>query len=109
MFKEKNYKSTCSIEISDNAEYIKLSDCVGEELNPIGFIIHEKSKYGKSLSLVIDSKTLVNMPSWSVEIFEDFTDEEVEAFKNGKCLITNIEKKTTSNGETTVFSFDDVE
>ena len=107
MFKELNLKKTCDIELSDKIVYKKLKDYVGETINPVGFIIHEKGKFGKSLSVILNSETAVNMPSWAVKTFENFSEEEVESFKNGNCLITDIEEIETANGVTTTFSFDD--
>lgn len=117
MFAERNKKSTVKDGIdvagmiaADN--FHKLSEYVGKTIKPFGMIFTESKRgYGRQVVLVTESE-LVNMPNWSVATFQDIanTPEELEAFKEGKCLITNIELKDTGKGNpTTVFELADAD
>ena len=109
MVKFKNLSSTTTVNENINTEgfeYHKLKEFNGKNLRPLGFIIHNKSKYGKSLALVMED-CFVNMPSYAVSTFERFTEEEIEVIKRGGLVITEIEDGETSNGKTTFFKYDD--
>ena len=67
MVKFKNLSSTTTVNENINTEgfeYHKLKEFNGKNLRPLGFIIHNKSKYGKSLALVMED-CFVNMPSFN--------------------------------------------
>ena len=109
MAKFKNFNGTKTVNENINTEgfeYHKLKEFIGCSLRPLGFIIHNKSKYGKSLTLVMED-CFINMPSYAVPTFESFTEEEIEEVKRGDLVITEIEKGVTENGETTFFCYDD--
>ena len=106
-FKEKNMKKTVN-ELVDTKgfEYYKLKEFCGKTLRPVGFIIHNKSKFGKSACFVFED-CFVNLPSYVVKTLESFTDDEINDIKNGKLIITNIEEGECENGTTVFFDYDD--
>ena len=109
MAKFKNFNGNKTVNENINTEdfeYHNLKEFIGKSLRPLGFIIHNKSKYGKSLALVMED-CFINMPSYAVKTFEDFNDEEIEDIKRGYLIITNIRDGKTKNGNTTFFEYDD--
>ena len=109
MAKFKNLNSVNTVNENINTEgfeYHKLKEFNGKNLRPLGFIIHNKSKYGKSLALVMED-CFINMPSYAVKTFEDFNNEEIEDIKRGNLVITKICDGKTGNGNTTFFEYDD--
>ncbi len=106
-FKNLNSSNTVNENINtEGFEYHKLKEFNGKNLRPLGFIIHNKSKYGKSLALVMED-CFINMPSYAVKTFEDFNNEDIEDIKRGNLVITNICNGKTSSGNTTFFDYDD--
>ena len=109
MAKFKNFNGTKTVNENINTEgfeYYKLKEFNGKNLRPLGFTIHNKSKYGKSLALVMED-CFINMPSYAVKTFESFTEDEIEDIKRGNLVITNIRDGKTDNGNTTFFEYDD--
>lgn len=109
MAKFKNFNGNKTVNENINTEgfkYHNLKEFIGKSLRPLGFIIHNKSKYGKSLALVMED-CFINMPSYAVSTFERFTEDEIEVIKRGGLVITEIEDGETSNGKTTFFKYDD--
>lgn len=106
-FKSKNKTATVNELVdTEGFEYHKLKEFAGRTLRPIGFIVHNKSKYGKSACLVFED-CFVNMPAYVCQTFDDFTEEEIEDIKRGKMVITNIKEGHTDNGDTVFFDYDD--
>lgn len=86
-------------------EFKKLSDLVGKGKQKVyGFFFTTKGKYGKQAVLVCET-FLVNMPKWTVEKFENLTEEEKEALKTGGWFIDNVAELNTANGKTYNFDF----
>ena len=110
MFKEKNLVSTINPNLNiSEFEYFKLKELIGRRkaLRIYGFMFNE-SKFGKSVT-VFTNEFGVNIPSRCVEWFEDLTNEEVEAVKEGKLVLTNFKEKTTDRGDTVIFDYEDLE
>ena len=109
MFKEKNLVSTINPNLNiSEFEYFKLKELIGRRkaLRIYGFMFNE-SKFGKSVT-VFTNEFGVNLPSRCVEWFEDLTNEEVEAVKEGKLVLTNFKEKTTDRGDTVIFDYEDL-
>lgn len=115
MFKEKNkLANTFGIEMDENADFIKLGDWVkahpNQDLIVRGFLITNGGNYGKSISVIYDRHTFVNLPKRCVDFFESLSPEEVKEVLAGKLKLTNFEYVTAKNGnQTWAFEYDDVE
>lgn len=115
MFKEKNkIVNTFGIEMDEDADFIKIGEWVkshkGKDLIVHGFLITNGGNYGKSVSVIYDRHTFVNLPKRCVQFFEDLTPEEVAEVLAGKLKLTNFEYVTAKNGnQTWTFDYDDVE
>lgn len=117
MFAERNKKSTVKEGIDVTAmieagNFHKISEYVGKTIKPVGMIFTESKRgYGRQVMLVTED-ALVNMPGWCVDTFQEIANapEELAAFKEGKCLITNITEKDTGKGNPTyIFELADAE
>lgn len=90
-------------------DYSKAKDICFEEGDPIvlrGFFF-QNGKYGKTVTLVTE-KLGINVPNRYVEMFEQFTPEEVEQIKDGHLGISKIYMMDTDNGETAMLEFVDL-
>ena len=111
MFAEMNKQSTVREGLdTEGFEYHKLSEFVKKTVKPVGVFFTQSTKgYGKQ-AVIVTEDCFVNMPNWSVPLFESIANdpEKITAFKDGKCLITNIATKDTGKGNpTTVFELAD--
>lgn len=106
MFEKYNKMNTMPDIDTDGFEYHALKEYEGKILRPCGFLIHSKSKYGKSLALCMDDG-FINMPSFAVETFESFGDEEIQAVLDGNLVITDIRPIKTQNGPSTGYRLAD--
>ena len=110
MFKEKNFVSTINPNLDfSEFEFFKLKELIGrrESLRIYGFMFNE-GKFGKSVT-VFTNEFGVNLPSRCVEWFESLNDEEVEAVKKGKLVLTNFKEKTTDKGDTVIFEYAEID
>ena len=106
MFGELNKKSTVREGIdTSNMEFKKLREFIGSNVNPVGFFITE-GKFGEQ-AVVVTEECLINMPSYTTETFKNLTDEQIEAIKDGKMIITDIAVKEIHGKECTVFRYAD--
>lgn len=91
-------------------EYFKAKELVDFPNFPIvlkGFFIQD-GKYGRSVTAV--GHTIgINLPKRYVEMFESFSDEEVEQIKAGCLGIANISEFDSKNGKTVSIEFVDLE
>lgn len=91
-------------------EYFKVKELVDFPNFPIvlkGFFIQD-GKYGRSVTAV--GHTIgINLPKRYVEMFEAFSDEEVEQIKAGCLGISNISEFDSKNGKTVSIEFVDLE
>lgn len=108
MFESIKKRTTCKTQLVDGTQGVKLSDYVKKhkEIIPRGFIFSNKGKYGRSVGLVVDEKTLIWLPNRYVEIFDNFNDDEVSAILDGKARLFNFETISTANGETVIFDME---
>ena len=106
MFGELNKKSTVREGIdTSNMEFKKLRDFIGSNVNPVGFFITD-GKFGEQV-VVVTEECLINMPSYAVDTFKNLSDEQIDAIKAGKMLITDIAVKEIHGKECTVFRYAD--
>ena len=106
MFGELNKKSTVKEGIdTSNMEFKKLREFIGFNVNPVGFFITE-GKFGEQ-AVVVSEDCLINMPSYTTETLKNLTDEQIEAIKDGKMIITDIAVKEIHGKECTVFRYAD--
>ena len=106
MFGELNKKSTVKEGIdTSNMEFKKLREFIGSNVNPVGFFITD-GKFGEQ-AVVVTEECLINMPSYTTETFKNLTDEQIEAIKDGKMIITDIAVKEIHGKECTVFRYAD--
>jgi hypothetical protein len=108
MFESIKKRTTCKIQLADGTKGVKLREYVkdNDEIVPVGFIFSDKGKYGRSVGLVVDENTLVWLPNRYTEIFDNFSDAEVNAIVSGKARLFNFETITTANGETVIFDME---
>ena len=106
MFGELNKKSTVKEGIdTSKMEFKKLREFIGAYVNPVGFFFSE-GKFGEQVVIVTED-CLINMPSYATETFKNLTDEQIEAIKDGKMMITDIAVKEMHGREGTVFRYAD--
>ena len=106
MFGELNKKSTVKEGIdTSNMEFKKLREFIGSSVNPVGFFITD-GKFGEQ-AVIVTEDCLVNMPSYATETFKNLTDEQIEAIKDGKMIITDIAVKEIHGRKCTVFRYAD--
>lgn len=97
--------NTKGLEYFKAKEMISLPDEFPVRLK--GFFIQE-GKFGESVTVVSDNIG-INLPKRYVDMFKDFTDEEVEQVKNGLLGISSIEEFDGKNGKTVTINFIDME
>lgn len=97
--------NTKELEYFKAKEMISLPDEFPVRLK--GFFIQE-GKFGESVTVVSDNIG-INLPKRYVDMFKDFTDEEVEQVKNGLLGISSIEEFDGKNGKTVTINFIDME
>lgn len=107
-FANLNRKRTMPNVDTSNFEFKKLQSYVGKTIKVEGFFFTD-GKYGKQV-VILSGDNLINMPSWSVKDFETIEKDDnlLSDLLNGKCGLTNISKKTTPQGDTTVYEFFDM-
>ena len=106
MFGELNKKSTVREGIdTSKMEFKKLKDFIGNNVNPVGFFISE-GKFGEQVVIVTED-CLINMPSYTTKTFKNLSAEQIDAIKDGKMLITDIEEIAIKGRECTVFRYAD--
>ena len=106
MFGDLNKKLTVKEGINtSNMEYHKLKEFVGQTVNPVGFFI-SNGNFGRNVTLVTE-ECLINMPNYCTETFDNLTDEQINAIKDGKLLITDIEEKEMHGNMGVVFRYAD--
>lgn len=97
---------------TEDLEYVKAADIAFEGGDPIrlkGFFT-KSGEYGESITLVTDKGLGINIPSRYVEMFKNYTDEEVEEIKAGKLGISAIKADVkTKKGKTTMIEFCDLD
>lgn len=85
--------------------YTKARDLEGDQFEPMvlqGFFF-KNGKYGKEITLVVDSEGEllgVNIPNWYIKTFEDLSDEEVKEILEGKQALASVEAFETQGGNT---------
>ena len=106
MFGELNKTLTVKEGINtSNMEYYKLREFVGKTVNPVGFFF-SNGLYGQNVTLVTEN-CLINMPSYAIDTFKNLSAEQIDAIKDGKMIITDIEVKEIHGRECTVFRYAD--
>ena len=103
MFESFKKKNTIGIATVDELKFSKLAEHVGESLKIYGYFINDGGKYGKSVAVIINPENAVNLPKRYVEIFENLTDEEIDAITAGKVILANIRTVETKKGDTAEF------
>lgn len=107
MFNELNKKNTLPVGFStENVEYKKLSDYVGTEINPCGYLICT-TRYGKAVTVFTSENVGISIPNRYASTFEAFTEAQIEAVLDGHLKLTNIREADTRNGHTVLFDFAD--
>lgn len=81
------------------ADYLKKTKA--KEITAMGYII-ANSQYGESVSIAVDVNQFVRLPERYVEIFKEFTDEDVKDAMMEKLVLTDFEEYTTKNGNKTI-------
>ena len=111
MFEKLNtFRSTIREGIdTSNMEFAKLSEFVGHEFVVDGFFFND-GKFGKQV-VIVGEGFLINMPERAVEVFEkvEADEEMLKAMLAGKMGITDIKPIDTKSGESTAYTFFDVE
>lgn len=94
---------------TEDMEFVKLRDFIGQKVPTKGFFFTNKGKFGRSV-VVVGESVLINMPNWSVPKFETIAASEtmMEAVLSGKMALDNIQEVPTDKGNPTI-SFDVVE
>lgn len=80
-----------------------LRECIGETYTLMGFI-HKEYDDGVRVLLVTDEGILIRIPKWYSSMFLECDDTELEMFKSGKLIITNI-RKSEINPENGYFTY----
>lgn len=111
MFEKLNtFRSTVREGVQTNdMEFAGLNEFVGHEFIIDGFFFND-SKFGKQV-VVVGEGYLINMPKRAVKVFEQVeSDEEMlQAMLAGKMGIKDIKPIDTKSGESTAYTFFDVE
>ena len=111
MFEQLNtYRSTIREGIdTSNMVFAKLNEFVGHEFVVDGFFFND-GKFGKQV-VIVGEGYLINMPERAVKVFEQVeADEEMlQAMLAGKMGIKDIKLIDTKSGESTAYTFFDVE
>lgn len=99
-------KDTVNIKLSFKISELKrkcLRECIGETYTLMGFI-HKEYDDGVRVLLVTDEGILIRIPKWYSSMFLECDDTELEMFKSGKLIITNI-RKSEINPENGYFTY----
>lgn len=111
MFEALNtYRSTVREGIDTSyMEFAGLNEFVGHEFVVDGFFFND-SKFGKQV-VVVGEGYLINMPKRAVKVFEQVENDEemLQAMLAGKMGIKDIKPIDTKSGESTAYTFFDVE
>ena len=105
-----NYRSTIRDGIdTSNMRFAKLSEFVGYEFVIDGFFFND-GKFGKQV-VIVGEGCLINMPERAVKVFEqvEANEEMLQAMLAGKMGIKDIKPIDTKSGESTAYTFFDVE
>lgn len=91
---------------SQEWEFKKLKEFVGQEIPVNGFFFTDGGKYGKSVVVVADG-VKVNLPKRYVERFEEIRDnkEALDALLGGHLKLVNIREINAEQGKTAAFDF----
>ena len=94
---------------TDNMEYCKLSNFIGQTIRVDGFWISDKGNYGKQV-VVVGNGWLINMPKRATEQFEAIlkNEEMLNAVLDGHLALTDIKPIKTNTGDTTSYTFTEV-
>lgn len=94
---------------TDNMEYCKLSNFIGQTIRVDGFWISDKGNYGKQV-VVVGNGWLINMPKRATEQFESIlkNEEMLNAVLDGHLALTDIRPIKTNTGDTTSYTFTEV-
>lgn len=94
---------------TEDMEFVKLREFVGQKVPTKGFFFTNGGKFGKSV-VVVGESVLINMPNWTVPKFETIEASEtmMKAVLSGKMALDNIREIPTDKGNPTVL-FDVVE
>lgn len=94
---------------TDNMEYCKLSNFIGQTIRVDGFWISDKGNYGKQV-VVVGNGWLINMPKRATEQFEAIIKNEdmLNAVLGGHLALTDIKPIKTNTGDTTSYTFTEV-
>ena len=94
---------------TDNMEYCKLSNFIGQTIRVDGFWVSDKGNYGKQV-VVVGNGWLINMPKRATEQFEAIlkNDEMLNAVLDGHLALTDIRPIKTNTGDTTSYTFTEI-
>ena len=94
---------------TENMEYCKLSNFIGQTIRVDGFWISDKGNYGKQ-AVVVGNGWLINMPKRATEQFEAIlkNEEMLNAVLDGHLALTDIRPIKTNTGDTTSYTFTEV-
>ena len=94
---------------TDNMEYCKLSNFIGQTIRVDGFWISDKGNYGKQV-VVVGNGWLINMPKRATEQFEAIlkNEEMLNAVLGGHLALTDIRPIKTNTGDTTSYTFTEI-
>ena len=94
---------------TDNMEYCKLSNFIGQTIRVDGFWISDKGNYGKQV-VVVGNGWLINMPKRATEQFEAIlkNEEMLNAVLDGHLALTDIRPIKTNTGDTTSYTFTEI-
>lgn len=107
MFNEKNLVRKTVNESIDTKTlpFMSLKDFIGRDIRVWGYFF-TNGKYGEQV-VVVGEGVLINLPKRYTEIFKGWSNEEVEAIKNGNMVLKNIRVIDTNNGTTVTFDYAD--
>lgn len=104
----KNVKTIREGVNTDDMEFVKLEEFIGQTVKVDGFFFTE-GNYGEQV-VVVGNGYLINMPTRCVEDFHEIEGEEkmLYAVLNGHLALTNIREKQAKAGMTTIFDYTDI-
>lgn len=91
-------------------EYFKAKELIDSDKFPIrlkGFFF-QSGEYGESVTCVSD-EIGINMPSRYVDVFKEYSDDEIEDVKQGLLGIASITEFKSKRGKTVSIEFIDME
>ena len=95
---------------TDNLEYCKFSNFIGQTIRVDGCRIPDKRNQGKQV-VVVGNGWLINMPKRATEQFEAIlkNEEMLNAVLDGHLALTDIRPIKTNTGDTTSYTFTEIQ